>query len=278
VTWENKRIIANHIYNPMQSFVWKIKLMNGQVIKMNVNKEDPLQYGFALLYHNISPQLCVIEHQINNLLNPDQIYIDIGANQGMRSFLFLSEKRETYMFEPNTYLNNMNLDRCKLNNFDNYKIEQLCLSNKEDVSEFYFSNEHSMSSFNKSFAEVHGISKVQKVQTTTLDSYVEKNNLSTMHPLIKIDVEGHEMNVISGAENTIVNLKPTFIIEIIDKAYILELFEKFSLLQYSIFGLNFGNINIVTEIPNIEFLENYQASDYLFAFDTKVVDHFKRKN
>ena len=277
LSWENKRIVTNHIYNPNQNFIWKIKLMNNRIINMNVNKIDPKQFSLALLYHNISPQLCIIENEINNLLSPNQIYFDIGANQGMRSYLMLSSNRDTYMFEPNPYLNEINLNRCELNNFKNYKIEQLCLSDRDGNQDFYFSIEHSMSSLEKDFAEIRGISKTEVVRTTTLDSYIEQNNLKELYPFIKIDVEGHEMSVLKGAENTIVNLKPTFIIEIFSKEYIVELYKKFSDLGYSIFGINFGSNNIITEIPNIKFLDQYIASDYLFVYQKEIVTYFKNK-
>jgi FkbM family methyltransferase len=251
--------------------------MNNKVIKMDVNKNDPMQFSLALIYHNVSPQLCMLENEINNLLSPNQPYFDIGANQGMRSYLMLACGRKTFMFEPNPDLNKINMNRCHLNNFKNFKLEQLCISDKEDIQEFYFSNEHSMSSLEKDFAEVRGVSKKEKVQTTTLDKYIEKNDIKELYPLIKIDVEGHEMNVIKGAEKTIATLKPTFIIEIFSKEHILELYEKLSGLGYSVFGINFGSINIITEIPNSNFLDQYKTSDYLFTYQPNIVDYLKSK-
>lgn len=277
VSWEKKRIITNHLINPNENIIWKIKLKNKKVIKTEIDKNDPNQFFLALAYDNISPQLCIIENQINDLLKPNQIYFDIGANQGMRSYLMLSCNRKTFMFEPNPYVNSINLKRCNLNGFSNYKLEKICLSDKEGEQEFYFSNDHSMSSLEKDAAEIRGVERIENIQTTTLDAYIEKNKLNEMHPFIKIDVEGHEMNVLKGAEKTIVNLKPTFIIEIFNKEHIVELYQKFSTLGYSIFGINFGSENIITEIPDVQFLDNYKASDYLFVFQKEIVTFFKKK-
>ena len=269
--------MMNHLKNPNQDFIWKIKLMNGRTIRMFVKKEDPRLFWMAAAYHNISPQLCMIENELNNLLSAEQVYFDIGANQGMRSYLMLDSNRRTFMFEPNPYLNNINKERCELNNFDNYKLEQLCLSDKDGIQTFYFSTEHSMSSLEKDFAEVRGISKEEQVKTTTLDSYIKENDIHGMHPLIKIDVEGHEMNVIKGAEETIQKLKPTFIIEIFSNEHINELYTKFSNLNYSIYGVNFGSEKIITKISNIDALNNYKASDYLFVNQDNIVQYLNNK-
>jgi len=276
VSWQNKRIIQTHFVFPGRSFTWKIKLLNGGYMKSYVSKDDLYTFHLALLYHNISPQLCIIEKEINDLLLPEQVYFDIGANQGMRSFLMLQSNRKTIMFEPNPYLNGINKSRCELNGFTNYSLEQLCLSDKDGFQKFYFSNEPSMSSLKESFATIRGISKTETVKTVTLDKYVEENDLKEMHPFIKIDVEGHELEVLDGAQNTIHNLKPTFIIEAFEKSQISKIHRMFSPLGYTIFGINFGAENILTQIPDIDFLDNYKASDYLITIDPKIVSHFSQ--
>ena len=55
-----------------------------------------------------------------------------------------------------------------------------------------------------------------KVQETTLDKFVEDNNLNV--GLITIDVEGAEMDLLNGALNTIKNQKPILHISIYHKA------------------------------------------------------------
>ena len=152
--WENKRKITTHLKNPNIDFVWNIKLLNGKSLKMQVEAANKETFNLAFLYHNISPQLCVLENDIEKLLNKDSVFFDIGANQGMRSYIMLVQQRRTFMFEPNNFLNNINKKRCNLNKFSNYKIESLCISDSVGEKEFYFSNEHSMSSLDKKSAEI----------------------------------------------------------------------------------------------------------------------------
>ena len=276
-SWENKRIITTHLINPNINFIWKIKLLNGKYLKMQVEKDKIETFNLAFLYHNISPQLCILENDIEQLLDNESYYFDIGANQGMRSYLMLVQKRKTFMFEPNNFLNNINKQRCDLNEFYNYKIEAICISDSVGKQDFYFSNEPSMSSLNKSFSEVNGVSRVEKVNINTLDNYIKVNGINSMYPLIKIDVEGHEISVISGAKETIKTLKPTLIIEIFELNHVKEIFNFVKPLGYEVFGINFGSKDILTQIKTIDFLNSYKASDYLFVYQKDIIDGLKIK-
>ena len=52
-----------------------------------------------------------------------------------------------------------------------------------------------------------------EIKSKKLDNFTFSNRIS----FIKIDVEGHEMSVIKGAENTIKQYKPTLLVEIEEK-------------------------------------------------------------
>jgi FkbM family methyltransferase len=127
--------------------------------------------------------------------------------------LMLAEKRKTFMFEPNPYLNNINVERCKLNGFTNYEIHPLCISDQIGEQTFYFSTEHSMSSLEEDFAIIRGISKKENIMKTTLDNFFDENKLKIMYPFIKIDVEGHEAEVIRGGLQLLASCKPKIIME-----------------------------------------------------------------
>ena len=50
------------------------------------------------------------------------------------------------------------------------------------------------------------------IQSMTIDSYVEENNLNV--GLIKVDVEGEEKNLLKGAINTLKTQKPILFLSI----------------------------------------------------------------
>ncbi len=57
----------------------------------------------------------------------------------------------------------------------------------------------------------------EEVAITTLDKFVEENNLSV--GLIKVDIEGYEQEFLKGAENVIRTQKPALIISIYHSAF-----------------------------------------------------------
>ena len=52
----------------------------------------------------------------------------------------------------------------------------------------------------------------EKIEITTIDDYVEKNNIEV--GLIKSDIEGAELSLLRGAINTIKQQKPVLVISI----------------------------------------------------------------
>ena len=95
---------------------------------------------------------------------------------------------------------------------------------------------------------------------------------------IKIDVEGHELGVIKGAEETIRTLYPTLIIEIFELTHVKEIYGFLTSLGYTVFGVNFGSENILTQVKTIDFLDTYKASDYLFVYQKEVIDGLIEKH
>ena len=261
-----RKILYRHTPRPNLSFEWKIKLLNGKTILSPVDVKDPYTWDLSLLYNNVSPQLCILELTLFKVLKENLVYMDIGANQGMRSFIPLSEGITTYLFEPNDYLTNIIEKRCRLNNWSNYKIENIALSNQEGSQEFFFSHEPSMSSLEKSFAEQRGISESKQIEISAIDQYIKKHRIKAKNWFFKIDVEGHEKEVILGAETTIQEHRPTMLIEIFSELYSKELFIYLSSLGYKVYGVNYKTNKILTLITQASQLDSYQASDYLYVY------------
>lgn len=60
--------------------------------------------------------------------------------------------------------------------------------------------------------ECHKMKQKEKIEITTIDDYVEKNNIEV--GLIKSDIEGAELSLLRGAINTIKQQKPVLVISI----------------------------------------------------------------
>ena len=99
------------------------------------------------------------------------------------------------------------------NNFETITPLNLAISNIEDLEiEFKESKNDWESSIKTTNFDVL---KKTKVKTITMDSYLESNdkNFSEFNIVIKLDIEGYEMNAIKGAYNLIKKHSPLFIIE-----------------------------------------------------------------
>ena len=143
------------------------------------------------------------------------IFYDCGANFGFYSLYVssLSSQNQVYSFEPSPATFEDLKKNITLNNFDNIESHNLAVSEKEDMEiELIESINDWESSLSNSNFEI--INKV-KTKTITLDNFNDKNfeKKSNYYTIIKIDVEGHEMNVLKGSSKLINKFSPLIIIE-----------------------------------------------------------------
>ena len=249
------------LWNISESFFWNIKLLNNKLIILKI--ESSKDWFNVLAYYNFAPEICHIEHIIVKHLNSKSEYFDIGANNGHRSFRILTEKFKVHLIDANPVLcKNLN-SIMEVNQFQNYKIKNIGISDQQSNMKFYVHKRSSMSSFLPPKEKKNDFIKTIDVQCTTLDNYFLDNSVSNNFHFIKIDVEGLERKVIQGAQNIIKNFNSIFLIEITnenDKIHILELFSKEN---YKAYGLNWGISGILDEI-NFDNKNINQYSDFLF--------------
>ncbi|MGV8086589.1 MAG: FkbM family methyltransferase [Candidatus Woesearchaeota archaeon] len=159
------------------------------------------------------------------LCNSDYNSIDIGAYKGEYTKIMSQYSKIVYGFEP-VLRRYTELSKKRFIKNGNVKIHQIALSNNDKIKEInipHFKNRFHkdyaldvMSSIENSVHEYYseknkmylGIEKIF-IQTRTLDSFKIEDVA-----FIKIDVEGHELSVLSGAKNTIIQYLPHMLIEI----------------------------------------------------------------
>ena len=149
------------------------------------------------------------------LLTTESVFFDIGTNKG--EYAYYAEKlmnpKNIYLFEPEKKLNKQ-LQAI----FGNCQVFDLALSDNKGKHQFKIPlingvADNCLSSLeveNKEDNETEAI--IYEVKTDTLDNFTKEKNITP--DLIKIDVEGHELSVLKGAENFINEHHPTLIIEI----------------------------------------------------------------
>ncbi len=146
------------------------------------------------------------------------LVIDAGAHKGEFLINIMPHVpfKKAYTFEPQ--LEVFNILKKKIINDERIKHNNLALSEiieKKRITINKLTSTSSLSEFDNSsvFLKIKNFLLRQKneelnsyeVKTTTIDDYFKELDLS--NSLLKIDVEGYELNVLKGSKNTIKKIK-----------------------------------------------------------------------
>lgn len=178
---------------------------------------DIFDYSIIEKYFDEGPY----EISKNVCLNKGDVVIDCGANMGLFSNIALAKFCEVYAFEPSKsmkmrYLSKydnaaLHIEEYALSDCTNEEIEFVedvdqegasYLAGIEDKGAGYYAFETNTT---QKKSENNKIS--YKVNTITLDDWVEKNNIDKID-FIKADIEGSERLMLRGAVNVLHDFAP----------------------------------------------------------------------
>ena len=163
-------------------------------------------YEYRMVLGAIDPEMLFILKVVKNRHHA----IDIGANVGIYTRYLSNHFKSVDAFEPikevNQYIKRLNRK--------NISLHEVALSDTESEDALKIPIKNGVSRFGNASIETNEIEyydhyESQIVIKKKLD-FFEFDRVN----FIKIDVEGHEMNVLKGAEQTIRNSKPVMLIEI----------------------------------------------------------------
>ena len=204
--------IFNKIYYklPFDKLINALKSSLYEIIKTNTYIESFLRWNFIFKYK--VPELEI--KYINNLPKSNKIAIDVGAAEGFYSYALSKKFSEVYSYEPHpTQFNRLNFFSSK--NVKTFK-ESLSdvsgdlsffvpiIKNKEILHESRIVDDNYVG---------NTPGKVIRVPSKRLDDELTPNEISNIG-LIKIDVEGFELEVLHGMRETIKKSKPIIFCEI----------------------------------------------------------------
>ncbi len=182
-----------------------------------------------------------------------KIIFDIGANTGVYGLVAqcVNSSSKVFCFEP---LPEVFAILSKNIQENNYLItpKMLALSNYTGTANVYLNRGESFAysvTVNKNTLNHTNFDELE-IQTTTLTEFIEKNNLSEIN-LMKIDVEGHELEVIAGMDKYLDLFKPSILIEVLTKEMGVELTKVFDNMNYLYFNIDDDN-NSVRQTDSIE--------------------------
>ncbi len=270
--------LFRHVVIPNKDFNWTIRLDNKNKVLTPIRKNRPNTQYFGMTYRWHDPSLNKIETVLLDYLPHDAIWIDCGANLGLRALAPLSTRMKVYMIEPNNETNAQNIERCKLNNFSNYELLTFGVSNTDTEKTFYIDSSTYLSSLNRENIDEKNIVSAQTIQVRKLDTLFREQINAKVKAHIKIDVEGHEKEVLEGAENLINTLSPSFLIEINTKGdHIKTVFEMLRNKGYKIYEKSEQIVDskFLRVCPDDTTNYNFTSNDFLFVRDEALIKRFE---
>jgi FkbM family methyltransferase len=169
---------------------------------------------------------------LRSVVVESSVMLDIGANTGIYSTILedLVGSQNLYIFEPLPHLY-----RFLQNRFENAHVFNFALSDKQErrnirVPFISGTRVDARATFNAHTESNQTGTDEVEVQLFSLDSFAKKAGLESIG-LIKIDVEGHELEVLNGGAATIRQFKPLILIEIESRHHQFPITEIFSKLE-----------------------------------------------
>lgn len=157
---------------------------------------------------------------------------DIGANIGTFTTWMAKvyPKGKIYAFEPQRIVFQMLCGNMSINNHDNVYAMNMGLGDVNETIEF-FEPDYTQKVDYGTFSLVEPViekmtNNLSVVDISTLDSFMSKHKIEKVD-LLKIDVEGMDIQVLRGAKETIKRCKPAIFIEHCDnRKSVMEEIEK----------------------------------------------------
>ena len=202
---------------------------------------------------------------INKMSEKNQVFlIDCGCNYGFYSFYTasLSDQNSVIAIEASLATAQDFERNINLNKFNNIVLKNSAISDTDNIIVNFneSKNDWESSLVHNEFDE----KKVNKIKTQKIDTIIKDQKLDDYSLLIKLDIEGHELQALEGAKNTIKKYNPIIIMEL--STYIfnkndrsLDSFKFFlTEFDYSIYNTK----NILTSIDDIVVSINSLDSDH----------------
>lgn len=158
-----------------------------------------------------------IEALLSSLLSPTDIFIDVGANVGYFSIIAskICSNGKVIALEPNFNLCSMIRRSARRNGIDNLTVLPIGAGSQARIDTFQIQSSSGISFVGAGTHVRKGdnVVVVETVVVETLDTIYEYCCDNKFPELVKLDVEGRELEVLQGATKLIAHGSTHFIVE-----------------------------------------------------------------
>ena len=204
---------------------------------------------------------------LKRLIKPGTDSIDVGVYRGVYSYEMSKYSKKVHSFEPNPLIFkyiNKNLKKIS-NNIDLYNLalsnENRVLDLKIPIRNKKFDKKNYEEHYLMGRATIHELNNFQnyekfKINSKKIDDFNFDNEIS----FIKIDVEGHEIQVIKGGKLIIKKNKPVLLVEIEErhsKKKVHHSIDYINELGYKSYIYDENNLKKTSELKNMKLFTNF---------------------
>ena len=204
---------------------------------------------------------------VKNFIIPNSDSIDVGVYRGVYTYEMSKYSKLVHAFEPNPVLFE-NIEKNLKKIIKNVSFYNCALSDKDEsvrlkvpIRNKNYNKNNYEEYFQMGKATIHQKNIIDEfesfdIQTKKLDDFNFTNKIS----FIKIDVEGHEIEVIKGSEKTIKKNKPTLLVEI-EEQYtqkkVSETLKYINSLGYNSFYFKDNKLNNTNDLNDLNTFNNF---------------------
>jgi FkbM family methyltransferase len=149
-------------------------------------------------------------------LQPGQVFVDIGANAGYFTLLasrLAGASGKVLAVEPNPRMAEQVRQNVLRSGLTNVVLEQVACSNATSVRTLYLGGAYNTGSTSLCARNLRYTESI-RVNCMPADTLVERHALTRLD-IVKIDVEGAELDVLRGMTAILKQLRPNIIIELV---------------------------------------------------------------
>ena len=204
---------------------------------------------------------------IGNFTDKNKEAVDVGVYRGVYTYKLSKEFKHVHAFEPNPLIYPF-LEKNLTKIVKNMTLKNLALSDSNGDVNLRIPS-RSKSIFKTNYEEIYKLgcatihegNKIDnknnfKVKKIKLDDLLEGKNIS----FVKIDVEGHEREVITGSKKIIKKNKPVLLVEIEERHNNLSILDTIEFIKnfgYNSYFVADGNIKDIKKLKDINSENNF---------------------
>ncbi len=206
---------------------------------------------------------------MKKILQPEMSVLDIGANIGFYAFIEAVKVKQVYAIEPVEYNFNLLKKNIELNNFTNIDTFRLAIGATTGLVKIYTSkrcnwativdDRHKTPDYMERWGRFAKGSEV--VEISTLDDFTDRYSIGP--DMIRMDVEGAEVDIIGAGQETIKRMpKGSYLVIEIHSSCVKNK-ERIGSMLDTIFGAGFKVIKMATRLKEIPLDNIADMRDFL---------------